>query len=197
LLSISGHKIYGPKGVGALYVRGGFGHSGLSRLCFGGPQEFGFRPGTENVPAIVGLGVATQICLERMPAERLRTSQLRDRLEDLIQASLPDARINGAIDRRLPGATSITLPYVDAEALMGNVPWLSISATAACSSGTWRTSHVLNAIGLSPTQAAGTLRLSVGRFTTLNDIEKAGRDIAVTAMRLMRSTESPQTPSGP
>lgn len=184
LLSVSAHKCYGPKGVGALYVRGGAGSGRIDPVFSGGGQEGGLRPGTENVPAIVGFGEATRICMERMADESLECASLRNRLEELILDRVKGVTRNGALSRRLPGACSLTFAEADAEAIIANAPEISISTSSACNSGSLEPSYVLRAIGLSREQAYRTIRCGVGRFTTPQEIEYAGMRIAEVVGRL-------------
>lgn len=178
LLSISGHKCHGPKGVGALFVRGGAASGLIEPVFGGGGQEGGFRPGTPNVPGIVGLGEAARICMERMELERRQISSLRDRLEHRIINAVKGVIRNGAIDRRLPGSTSLTFPLSDAEAIIANVPEIAFSSSSACNAGAVEPSYVLRAIGLSANQAHRTVRLGLGRFTTAHEVDYAGEKIA-------------------
>jgi len=172
LLSFSGHKIYGPKGIGVLYVRNDARGSGLEPLIYGGGQEYGLRSGTENVPAIVGLGQACKLAKEFLQEEGGRLKLYRDHLEELLARSL-DVKINGDRDNRLPGATSVTFKGVDAEALIFQAPRLMLSTGSACSSGAPEPSHVLTAIGLNRSDAWATIRMSFGRPSREEDVEEA------------------------
>jgi cysteine desulfurase len=169
LLSISAHKLYGPKGVGALFVRGGATTNRLSPTVYGGGQENGLRPGTLNVPGIVGFGKACSLCLAEMGAEARKVETLRNALEGRLLMSIPDVQLNGSLRSRLPGNISLTFLGVDADALLLNLPELALSTGSACTSGTLAPSHVLAAIGLSRDAASSTIRVGIGRFTT--DIE--------------------------
>jgi cysteine desulfurase len=186
LLSISAHKLYGPKGVGALYVRGGPYALPISPLSVGGGQEKGLRAGTHNVPGIVGLGEACRLCEQRLPKETTRLAALRDRLEETVLAAVPDARRNGALDNRLPGNSSLTFPGIDAEALVINASELAISTGSACTSGAPEPSHVLLAIGLDRDAASSTIRIGVGRFNTEEEMEMAAGAIVGAVERLAR-----------
>jgi cysteine desulfurase len=169
LLSISGHKIYGPKGVGALYVRGG---TRVQQLMYGGHHQRGFRPGTENVAGIVGLGKAAEIARVSLAGEAERVGKLRDELERGLVERVADARVNGADGARTPNTTNITFAGIEGEALVIalDLKGLACSTGAACSSGAVEASHVLTAIGLSAAEARGTLRFSLGRHTTTEEI---------------------------
>jgi cysteine desulfurase len=172
LLSISGHKMYAPKGVGALYVRGG---TRIEQLMYGGHHQRGFRPGTENVAGIVGLGKAAEIARASLAANAERVGKLRNELERGLIERVADARVNGADGPRTPNTTNITFGGIDGEALVIalDLKGLACSTGAACSSGAVEASHVLMAIGLSVEEARGTLRFSLGRHTTSEEVEFA------------------------
>jgi cysteine desulfurase len=176
-LSLSAHKMCGPKGVGALYVRSGL-KPFLAPPELGGGQEGGLRSGTLNVPGIVGLGAACRIAQSEMHDEEGRVSALRDRFEALLRELVPDVRFNGCHTRRLSCNSSVTFPGVPAEALLSQLPHLALSAGSACSAGAIEVSPVLTAMGLCPEHAACTLRAGLGRFTTEDEIEIAARDLA-------------------
>ncbi len=169
LLSLSAHKRYGPKGVGALYVRAGV-H--LEPLLHGGSQERGRRGGTENVPAIVGFGAAAQIALEVMHEEAARTSALRDRLAAGL-AGIDGARLNGHPQHRLPGIANVSFADADSESLLLalDLEGIAASSGSACTSGSLEPSHVIAALGVPGSHAAGTLRFSLGRWTTAKEID--------------------------
>lgn len=190
LLSISGHKLYGPKGIGALYVRGGASARRLSPLVFGGEQERGLRPGTLNVPGIVGLGRACEICRAEMADDASRVGGLRDDLESRLVAAIPGLGRNGKLDRRLPGNSSLTFPGVDADALLLNVPELALSTGSACTSGAPDPSHVLTAIGLPRDLALSTIRVGLGRFTTQAEVQTAA-SLLVNAYRRLSAVPMP------
>lgn len=173
-LSLSAHKMYGPKGVGALYIRGGPRMTPIHPLMWGGGQEQGLRPGTLNVPAIVGFGEAARLCAEELPNETVRLAQLRDTFEISLKNVLGEKmHINGAIESRLPNNSSLLFRGVDAETLLLNVPQLSLSLGSACTSGALEPSYVLTAIGLSREEAYQTIRIGFGRFNTSQDVEAA------------------------
>ncbi|GIV17507.1 MAG: cysteine desulfurase IscS [Armatimonadota bacterium] len=178
MLSISAHKLYGPKGAGALYVRGGARRARLQPLMFGGGQEWSLRPGTLNVPAIVGFGEACRICHEQMPEEATRVGKLRDRLEQLLKERIPSLQYNGDPSLRLPNNSSLTFPDVEADALLLNLPDVALSTGSACTAGAMEPSHVLQAIGLSREQSYRTIRVGLGRFNTEEEIERAAARIA-------------------
>jgi cysteine desulfurase len=186
LMSISGHKCYAPKGIGVLFVRGGARTARLEPLFCGGGQEHALRPGTLNVPGIIGLGRACEIIVEDLKGESSRVRQLRDRFEQLLLRELPFMRRNGALSRRLPGNSSISIPGVDAEAVIANLPDITLSTGSACTSGAFEPSHVLMAIGLSRSEARETLRIGSGRFTMEQDIQYAAYRIAEVVQRLLR-----------
>jgi cysteine desulfurase len=172
LLSISGHKLYGPKGIGALYVRGG---TRLRQLLYGGHHQRGFRPGTENVAGIVGLGKAAEIARKSLAEDAQRVSALRDKLQQGLLQRVPQSRVNGGGAPRTPNTSNIVFPGVEGEALLIalDLKGLACSTGAACSSGAVEPSHVLTAIGLPPEEARASLRFSLGRHTTSADIDFA------------------------
>jgi len=184
-LAISAHKLYGPKGIGALYIRGGLGLIPVEPVLVGGGQERGLRPGTLNVPAIVGFGEACRICSTQVAEESAKLASLRDAFENRLKAEVPDVRINGDLVQRLPNTSSLTFPRVDADALLLNAPELMLGTGAACTSRTIAPSHVLEAMSLSREDAFRTVRVSIGRFTTSEQIEIAAKAIAGTYRRLL------------
>lgn len=172
LLSLSAHKFYGPKGAGALFVRKG---TKINPLLHGGGNERGRRAGTENVAAIVGLGKACELARNDMAQLSAHLCELRNRLEEGLLARIRGARINGDPVRRVPNTSSLTLPGVESESLVIalDLAGLACSAGAACSSGAVDPSHVLTAIGLTPAEARASLRFSVGRGNTREEIDMA------------------------
>lgn len=180
LLSLSAHKLYGPKGAAALYIRGGPGALPICPLMYGGGQEYSLRPGTLNVPAIVGFGEACAISAEVLDGEATRIQELRDYLEEILLSEIRELRRNGDLSARLPGNSSLTFKYVDADALIANLPELGLTTGSACTSGTVEPSYVLLAIGLRREEAHRTLRLGIGRFTTEREMDIAA-DLLVTA----------------
>jgi cysteine desulfurase len=172
LLSLSGHKLYAPKGIGALYIRSG---ARLRQFLYGGHHQRGFRPGTENVPGIVGLGKAAELARLSLAEDASRVGALRDKLERGLLTRVPDSRANSAHAPRTPNTTNITFPGIEGEALVIalDLKGLACSTGAACSSGAIEPSHVLMAIGLSASDARATIRFSLGRRTTEAEIEAA------------------------
>src|SRR6202007_196906 len=183
LLSISAHKIYGPKGVGALYVRTS---TPLAPQFHGGHHERDRRPGTENVPGIVGLGKAAELARARLGEDATRIAALRDRLENALRRAVSSVRVNGSCERRVCNTTNLTFASAGGEALLIalDLQGIACSTGAACSSGSVEPSHVLTAIGLSADEARSTLRLSVGRPTTAEEIDNAGRVLRGAVERL-------------
>ena len=171
MLSLSGHKFHGPKGVGALYVRKGL---RLDTLLQGGAQERGLRAGTENLAGIVGLGKAITLAVENLTEKAAKLSSLRDRLMDGILKSIPDVRLNGPRENRLPGNVNVSVRYIEGEALLLRLDLSGIAASSgsACTSGSLDPSHVLLAIGLPHEIAHGSLRLSLGQDNTDADVDE-------------------------
>ena len=172
LLSISAHKLYGPKGVGALYIRKG---TRLEPLMYGGHSERDRRPGTEDVAGIAGLGKAAELAMMRMNEDGQRLAALRDRLEKELLERVPYARVNGSRAHRMPNTTNLTFPFAEGESMVIalDLQGIACSTGAACSSGAVKPSHVLTAIGLAPEDARATLRLSLGHQTTNEEIDYA------------------------
>jgi cysteine desulfurase len=170
LLSMSAHKRYGPKGIGALYIRQGV---RLEPMLHGGSQERGRRGGTENVPAIVGFGAAARLAVESMPGEPARIASLRDRLIAGVRV-IDGAHLNGDPGRRLPGIVSVSFEDADSESLLLalDLEGVAASSGSACTSGSLEPSHVITALGLPPRLAAGTLRFSLGRWTTAEEVDR-------------------------
>ena len=170
LLSLSGHKLHGPKGVGALYVRKG---TRLSPFMLGGHQEAGRRAGTENVPGIVGLGKACELAAENLEAENSKVKSLRDRLEDAILETCPDSRLNGDPENRLPNTSNISFEYIEGEAILLMLDKYGICASSgsACTSGSLEPSHVLRAMGVPFTAAHGSIRFSLSRYNTEKEVD--------------------------
>ncbi len=173
LLSISAHKIYGPKGVGALYVRQSDSRLKLTPIIDGGGHEHGFRSGTLNVPGIVGLGKACEICRQEMPHEPERLRVLRDRLKDGILAQLDGVRINGSLEQRLPNNLSVSFAGVDAESLLMALKDVALSSGSACTSasGVSAPSYVLQALGVPDDLAYASVRMGLGRFNTTEEVD--------------------------
>jgi cysteine desulfurase len=171
LLSISGHKLYGPKGVGALYVRSRNPRVRLACQMDGGGHERGLRSGTLNVPGIVGLGAASELAGREMPEDSRRIGALRDRLEKGILAGVDHSKVNGHPTERLYNTTNISFAYIEGEGMMLRMPQISVSTGSACSSATLEPSHVLKALGVGDDMAHGSIRFSLGRSTTQDQID--------------------------
>lgn len=172
LLSLSGHKLYAPKGIGALFIKGG---TRLRQFLFGGHHQRGFRPGTENVPGIIGLGKAAELARLSLERDASRIAALRDRLEDGLLARIPDSHANASAAPRTPNTSNLTFPGIEGEALVISLDLkgLACSTGAACSSGAVEPSHVLTAIGLPAAEARASIRFSLGRHTTDAEIDAA------------------------
>ena len=169
-LTIAGHKMYAPKGVGALYVRTG---CQFTPLLHGAGQEGGRRPGTENVPYLVALGEACRLAKERVLADGPLLKKLRDQLHELLRAEFPELVLNGPEKERIPNTLNVSFPGVSGGDILGGIPELAASLGAACHSGEETISPVLEAMGVTPEVARGAVRLSVGRFTTEAEVERA------------------------
>jgi cysteine desulfurase len=185
LLSLTAHKFYGPKGCGALFVRRMKPKLALTPQVAGGGQENGLRSGTLNVPGIVGLGRAAEICRLEMASESARLSALRDRLLGGLRARVPDVRVNGTLDRRLPHNLHVSFDGVEGEALLMALADLAVSTGSACSSGSQAASHVLQAIGATSARAGASIRFGLGRTTTREDIDFAVDRVATVVSALL------------
>jgi cysteine desulfurase len=190
LLSMSSHKLYGPKGIGALFVCGGSSAISIEPIWYGGGQENGLRSGTMNVPSIVGFGEACNICVNDLSKEANVIRGMRDFMESELLSKIEHLRINGSNAERLPNTSSLTFPGIDADALILNTPEIMIGTGSACTSGAVEPSHVLTAIGCSRIDAASTIRISMGRFTDLTSITKATYAIE-NAHRLVSKLHNP------
>lgn len=180
LLSISGHKMYGPKGVGALYVRGRNPRVQLAAQMDGGGHERGMRSGTLNVPGIVGLGEACAIAKREMAEEAARLMALRDLLRDRLMAGLDGVSVNGSMTSRLPNSLNLSFAYVEGEALLMGINDVAVSSGSACTSATMEPSYVLKALGVGDDLAHSSIRFGLGRFNTQEEVEYvAGRVIEV------------------
>jgi cysteine desulfurase len=170
MLSLSGHKLHGPKGVGALYIRKG---TKYSPFLIGGHQEKGRRGGTENVASIIGLGKASELAAEDLMEKNLRVKRLRDKLETELLSRVPNAMINGDIENRLPNTTSIAFEYVEGESILLLMDEFGICASSgsACTSGSLEPSHVLRAMGVPFTAAHGSIRFSLSTYNTEEEID--------------------------
>lgn len=184
LLSLSAHKMYGPKGVGCLYVRRKNPRVRLTAQMDGGGHERGMRSGTLNVTGIIGMGEAARICREEMATEIPRIQALRDRLERRVFAQLPDAVLNGDPKARLPHLTNLSFPYVEGESLIMGVKELAVSSGSACTSASLEPSYVLKSLGLGDELAHSSIRFSLGRFTTEAEVDFAADRIVQEVKRL-------------
>ena len=171
LMSFTAHKLYGPKGVGALYVRRRNPRVRLAAQMDGGGHERGFRSGTLNVPGIVGFGMAAELCRQEMARDADQTRRLRDKLHDGICAGLDRVTLNGHPTERLPNTLNLSFGGIEADALLLALPDVALSSSSACTSASIEPSHVLRAISLSDDQARGAVRFSLGRFTTEAEID--------------------------
>jgi cysteine desulfurase len=184
LLSVSAHKMYGPKGVAALYIRGGVARSKIKPLLYGGDQEWGLRPGSLNVPLIVGFGEACRIAGALLTEESTHLALMRDGMEAKLLAAIPRLKRNGDLDSRLPHNSNLTFPGQDAEELILSTPDVALSTGSACNAGAQDPSYVLRAIGLSHEEAQCTLRIGLGRFTEKADCDRASVLLCDAARRL-------------
>jgi len=192
LASLTAHKMYGPKGCGALYVRRRDPEVRLRIQMHGGGHERGLRSGTLNVPGIVGLGAAAELGAREREEEAARCRALRDALLARLRAALPDLALNGHPTERLPGNLHVSIPGVESEALMLALPELAVSSGAACSSGSLEPSPTLRAIGLPPDLARCPVRFGIGRSTSAAEVERAAALVAEAAVRL-RAGARPRT----
>ena len=171
LMSLSGHKLYGPKGVGALYVRRKSPRVQITAQMDGGGHERGMRSGTLNVPGIVGLGEACAICQAEMPEESKRMAYLRDKLRNKLEAELDEVYINGTMEHRLPNNLNISFSYVEGESLLMGINDVAVSSGSACTSATLEPSYVLKALGAGDDQAHSSIRFGLGRFNTEEQVD--------------------------
>jgi len=171
VLSLSGHKIYGPKGVGALYVRRRNPRVQISEQINGGGHERGMRSGTLNVPGIVGLGKACEIALAEMQEESERLRRLRDKLKAKLEAKLDYIHVNGSMEHRLPGNLNMSFVYVEGESLLMGINDVAVSSGSACTSATLEPSYVLKALGLGDDVAHSSIRFGLGRFNTEAEVD--------------------------
>jgi len=184
LMSISAHKIYGPKGVGALYVRRKSPRVQLTAQMDGGGHERGMRSGTLNVPGIVGLGKACEICQQEMPEEMARMARLRDRLKDKLLGSLDEVYINGSMERRLPNNLNVSFAFVEGESLLMGINDIAVSSGSACTSATLEPSYVLKALGKGDDLAHSSIRFGIGRFNTEEEIDYVGNRVVEVVNKL-------------
>ncbi len=190
LLSLTAHKFYGPKGSGALYVRRRKPRIAIECQLDGGGHEGGLRSGTLNVPGIVGLGAAAEICRLEMEAESSRLSALRNLLLEGLRSRIDGIRINGCMERRLPHNLHLTFSGIEGEALLMALGDLAVSTGSACSSGSQAASHVLEAIGATGPQAGASIRFGLGRTTTEDDIAYAVERVGTVVESLRRRVET-------
>ena len=184
LVSISAHKMYGPKGVGALYVRRKNPRVQLAAVIDGGGHERGMRSGTLNVPGIAGLGKACAICMEEMPKESVRMAGLRDRLKNKIMTGLDEVYINGSMEHRLPQNLNISFAYVEGESLLMGINDVAVSSGSACTSATLEPSYVLKALGTGDDLAHSSIRFGLGRFNTEAEVDYVAERVIDTVQRL-------------
>ncbi|MGA7223743.1 MAG: IscS subfamily cysteine desulfurase [Candidatus Acidiferrales bacterium] len=184
MLSISAHKLYGPKGVGALYVRRKNPRVQLSAIIDGGGHERGMRSGTLNVPGIVGLGKACELCQQEMATESERLRRLRDRLKESIMSRLDETFINGSMVHRLPHNINISFAYVEGESLLMGINDIAVSSGSACTSATLEPSYVLKALGVGEDLAHTSIRFGLGRFNTEEEVDYVASRVVETVQRL-------------
>ena len=184
LLSLTAHKIYGPKGIGALYVRATKPRVKITAQIDGGGHERGMRSGTLNVPGIVGLGKAAELAQQEMGAEAERLIALRERLKAGLFAQIEDVRINGDAVQRLPGNLNLSFAYVEGESLMMALKEIAVSTGSACTSASLEPSYVLKAIGLEDSLAHASIRFGLGRFNTIDEIDYAAQRVSEEVRRL-------------
>jgi cysteine desulfurase len=184
LVSISAHKMYGPKGIGALYVRRKNPRVQLAAIIDGGGHERGMRSGTLNVPGIVGLGKACEICAAEGAEESCRLAGLRNRLRDKIMAELDEVYINGSMEHRLPGNLNLSFAYVEGESLLMGIHDVAVSSGSACTSATLEPSYVLKALGTGDELAHSSIRFGLGRFNTEAEVDYVAARVVETVKRL-------------
>jgi cysteine desulfurase len=184
LMSISGHKMYGPKGVGALYVRRRNPRVQLTAIIDGGGHERGMRSGTLNVASIVGLGKACELAMNDMPQESCHIAGLRNRLRDKIMAGLDEVYINGSTEHRLPGNLNISFAYVEGESLLMGINDIAVSSGSACTSATLEPSYVLKALGAGDDLAHSSIRFGLGRFNTEAEVDYVAHKVIEVVKKL-------------
>jgi cysteine desulfurase len=184
LMSVSAHKMYGPKGIGALYVRRRNPRVRLAPEMDGGGHEFGMRSGTLNVPGIVGFGEACGLCAIEMESEAARIRDLRDRLKAHLEAELAQAYVNGSMEHRLPGNLNMSFAGVSGASLLMSMPDVALSTGSACTSATVEPSHVLRALGVGEELAQSSLRFGLGRFNTEEEIDFVARRVVESVRKL-------------
>jgi len=184
VMSISAHKMYGPKGVGALYVRRKNPRVQISAIIDGGGHERGMRSGTLNVPGIVGLGKACALASEEMAGESAHLAALRERLKDRIMSRLDEVYVNGSMEHRLPGNLNISFAYVEGESLLMGINDIAVSSGSACTSATLEPSYVLKALGTGDDLAHSSIRFGIGRFNTEAEVDYVADRVVETVQRL-------------
>ncbi len=184
MASLSAHKMYGPKGVGALYVRRRNPRVLLTPIIDGGGHERGMRSGTLNVPGIVGFGKATALCREELPAESARVAALRDRLYEGLRRNLEEIFVNGSMTHRLPGNLNLSFAYVEGESLLMGVSDVAVSSGSACTSATLEPSYVLKALGVGDDLAHSSIRFGLGRFNTEEEVDFVVDKLSAVVARL-------------
>ncbi|MGA2962537.1 MAG: IscS subfamily cysteine desulfurase [Candidatus Korobacteraceae bacterium] len=184
LASMSGHKIYGPKGVGALYVRRKNPRVQLVAQIDGGGHERGMRSGTLNVTGIVGFGKACEIAMQELPEETAKLLQLRDRLKQQILSNLDEVYVNGSMEHRVPGNLNISFAYVEGESLLMGINDIAVSSGSACTSATLEPSYVLKALGTGDELAHSSIRFGIGRFNTMAEVDYVAKRVVETVRRL-------------
>lgn len=195
LVSFTAHKMYGPKGIGALYVRRRTPRLDLVPMMDGGAHERGLRSGTLNVPGIVGFGMAAEICRSELPLESARLRGLRDRLLEGLQQVVGDVRVNGSIEARLPHSLNISFTRIDGESLLMAFDDIAVSSSSACASGNVEPSHVLDAIGVTGELAHASIRFGLGRFTTEEEVEYVIDRLGTVVGRLREMSPARRCPS--
>jgi cysteine desulfurase len=184
LLSLTAHKLYGPKGVGALYVRRRNPRVQITAQMDGGGHERGMRSGTLNVPGIVGLGAACTIAQQEMAEEAKRLGSLRDKLKDKLLNNLDEVYVNGSMEHRLPHNLNVGFAYVDSESLLMGVSDIAVSSGSACTSATLEPSYVLKALGIGDDLAHSSIRFGIGRFNTEEEIDYVGSKVIDVVQKL-------------
>ena len=184
LMSISAHKMYGPKGIGALYVRRKNPRVQISAMIDGGGHERGMRSGTLAVPNIVGLGKACELCMQEMPEESKRLAALRDRLRSRIEKDLDEVYVNGTMEHRLPGNLNMSFAYVEGESLLMGISDIAVSSGSACTSATLEPSYVLKALGTGDDLAHSSIRFGLGRFNTEAEVDYVAAKMVEVVLRL-------------
>lgn len=186
LAAMSAHKIYGPRGVGALFLRRQNRKTSINPILFGGGQELGIRPGTANIPAIVGFGKACEIYFYNAEKITRKVQMLRDRLQNHIFTSIESARLNGCPSNRHPGNLNIAIPGITGEDLLGALPNIIFSSSSACASGSTEPSHVVSALGVNEEILKGVFRFGINKFNTTEEIDYVGERVVFIAKNLLK-----------